>query len=100
MVFPNVNPSGLCLTLTQVACVLSTLYLCLKLHAAIFYVSKFVENVLNRSYSIALQQVEIKTNIQNTVCGMDDAQVTHFAWVTKESTAEIVHFASQQQIVR
>ena len=52
-------------------------YLCLKLHAAIFFVSKFVENVLNRSYSIALQQIEIKTNIRNTVGGMDDAQVTH-----------------------
>ena len=93
MVFPNVNPSGLCLTLTQVTCVLSTLYLCLKLHAAIFFVLKFVENVLNRSYSIALQQIEIKTNIRNTVCGMDDAQVTHFAWVPMESTAAIVHFA-------
>ena len=94
MVFPNDNPSGLCLTPTQVAWVLSTLYLCLNLHAAIFFVLKFVENVLNRSYSIALQQIEIKTNIRNTVCGMDDAQVTHFAWVPMESTAEIVHFAS------
>ena len=60
MVFPNVNPSGLCLTLTQVACVLSTLYLCLKLHAAIFFVLKFVENVLNRSYSIAYNKLKSK----------------------------------------
>ena len=72
--------------------------LCLQLHAAIFFVLKFVENVLNRSYIIALQQIEIKTNIRNTVCGMDDAQVTHFAWVLMESTAEIVHFASQQTL--
>ena len=64
------------------------------------FVSKFVENVLNLSYSIALQQIEIKTNIQNTVCGMDDVQVKHFAWVPMESTAEIVHFASQQKLVR
>ena len=50
MVFPNVNPSGLCLTLTQVACVLSTLCLCFKLHAAFcLFVSKFVENVLNKA---------------------------------------------------
>ena len=44
----------------------------------LFFVSKFVGNVLKRSYSIALQQIEIKTSIRNTVCGLDDAKVTHF----------------------
>ena len=48
-----------------------------KITRGYFFVSKIVENVLNRSYSIALQQIEIKTNIRNTVCGMYDAQVTH-----------------------
>ena len=63
--------------------------LCLQLHAAIFFVLKFVENVLNRSYIIALQQIEIKTNIRNTVCGMDDAKVTHFNMsVYRESTVK------------